>query len=156
MKRYCIISILLVFCLVLASGCTGSKSKNIGTTTITQTPIVTPTSEQTSLQLSAEEWNKKGMRFHGEHKYSEAINAYDEAIKIKPKFITAWSNKGRALYDLGRYDEAIVVYDHAIIIDPTDSLLLNKKALVLEAQGKKSEADKLNEKAYEMDMEQLR
>ena len=51
-------------------------------------------------------------------KYDEAIKAYDEAIRLDPKYADAWNNKGTALNNQGKYDEAIKAYDEAIRLDP--------------------------------------
>jgi tetratricopeptide (TPR) repeat protein len=40
-------------------------------------------------------------------KYEEAINAYDQAIKINPEDAWNWYYKGKALSDLGKYEESI-------------------------------------------------
>jgi tetratricopeptide (TPR) repeat protein len=36
------------------------------------------------------------------HKYKEAIEAYDNAIKFKENYSEAYNNKGNELYELGR------------------------------------------------------
>lgn len=39
-------------------------------------------------------------------KHDDAINAYDNAIKINPEFAEAWYHKGIALLALGRFTES--------------------------------------------------
>ena len=38
----------------------------------------------------------------------EALQAYDQALALKPDFAEAHSNRGNALYDLGRLEEALM------------------------------------------------
>lgn len=63
------------------------------------------------------EWGKKkgSDPIHG---YNQAIQAYEEALKIDPDFAEAWNNKGYVLFSLQKYEEAIAAYDRALMIDP--------------------------------------
>ena len=62
-------------------------------------------------------WIYKGNALYNQHKYDEAIQAYDKAIEIDPDTCTAWNNKGIAFDDVGKYDEATQAYDKAIKMD---------------------------------------
>lgn len=42
------------------------------------------------------------------------IDAYDEAIRLKPNYVEAYNNRGTVKGDLGRHEEAIADYDEAI------------------------------------------
>ena len=42
-------------------------------------------------------WNNKGNALSTQGKYDEAIQAYDEAIRLDPNYATPWNNKGDAL-----------------------------------------------------------
>jgi len=48
-------------------------------------------------QQTAENWHNKGVDLYTQGIYDEAINAYDEAIRLKPNDTAAWINKGNAL-----------------------------------------------------------
>jgi tetratricopeptide (TPR) repeat protein len=54
-------------------------------------------------------------------KYQEAIDSYDKAIGINPKYAEAWNNKGVALGSLSKYQEAIESFDKAIEINPNNA-----------------------------------
>jgi tetratricopeptide (TPR) repeat protein len=41
-------------------------------------------------------WNNKGDALLNQGKYDEAIQAYDKAIQLDPKFAAVWNNKGDA------------------------------------------------------------
>ena len=45
-------------------------------------------------QQTAEEWTNKGLDYAIEGKYVQAIQCYDEAIRINPDLAMAWNNKG--------------------------------------------------------------
>ena len=49
----------------------------------------------------------------GQGKYIEAIQAYDQAIQLKPNYDTAWYNKGVALKALGRTNESEAAFAKA-------------------------------------------
>ena len=51
-------------------------------------------------------------------KFSEAIDSYQRAIKIKPSFTEAYNNLGLVFEELGKFNEAIDSYQQAIKIKP--------------------------------------
>src|SRR5512137_927669 len=83
---------LLVLATVIFSGCVEKQ---------TNTENVTKTASDATV------WNDKGTALGYLGKYDEAIQAYNEAIKINPQHAAAWNNKGEALRSQGKYDEAI-------------------------------------------------
>jgi len=52
-------------------------------------------------------WYNKGAAFASLGEYDEAIKAFEEAIRLDPKFARAWYDKGDALLSQNKYDEAI-------------------------------------------------
>jgi tetratricopeptide (TPR) repeat protein len=101
-------------------------------------------------QQTAEDWFNKGIALLGQGKYDEGIKAYDEAIRLDPKFAMAWNNKGLALFGQGKYDEAIKALDEAIRLDPTYVYPWIGKGNVLKLLGRTSEADAAFAKAKEL------
>jgi len=99
------------------------------------------------------EWNNKGVALYNEGKYDEAIQAYDEAIRLDPEMAMAWYNKGNALYVLGKYDEAIQAYDEAIRLDSEFASAWNNKGVALISQGKYDEAIQACNEAIRLDNE---
>jgi tetratricopeptide (TPR) repeat protein len=63
-------------------------------------------------------WSNIGSILDLQHKYNQAIMAYDKAIELDPKYVAAWFNKGFALVSGGRQDEAIAAFNKAIELDP--------------------------------------
>ncbi|CAD8058037.1 unnamed protein product [Paramecium primaurelia] len=82
------------------------------------------------------------------NKCQEAIECYDKAISINPKYDKAWYNKGYVLHQLQKYNDAISCYDQALSIN-INPLRLQRKADSLFELGKKSEAKQLYLSALE-------
>jgi tetratricopeptide (TPR) repeat protein len=72
--------------------------------------------------------------------YYRAIECYDEAIRINPKYVSAYVNKGAALSALGKKDKAIECYDEAIKLTPEEAGLFYNKGNALTGLGKKDKA----------------
>jgi len=64
-------------------------------------------------------------------KQEEAIEAYNKAIEINPKYADAWYNKGVTLVQLERQEEAIKAFDKAIEIYPKYAGAWNNKGVAL-------------------------
>jgi tetratricopeptide (TPR) repeat protein len=84
-------------------------------------------------------------------KYVEAIQNYDKAIQLDPKWEFAYIGRGKCKFELGRFFEAIQDYDKAIKLDPSydDTYELRGDAKV--ELGQYTEAIKDYEKAYSLD-----
>jgi tetratricopeptide (TPR) repeat protein len=59
-------------------------------------------------------WNNKGRALYYQGKYEEALQAFDEALRLDPELATAWNNKGFALYELGKHIEAVRAIDESV------------------------------------------
>ena len=95
--------------------------------------------------MSTEEsWYKQGNDLMMKEKNEEAILAYEKAIDLDPKHVSAWNNKGIALFRLGRYQDAIDCYDKAIDLNPNHANAWYNKAKALRGLGQ-AVLDKANE-----------
>ncbi|CAD8166212.1 unnamed protein product [Paramecium pentaurelia] len=70
------------------------------------------------MMREAERLLQEGVALHNLNEYQEAIECYDKAISMNPKYDKAWYNKGLALNNLNKYQEAFECYDKAISINP--------------------------------------
>jgi tetratricopeptide (TPR) repeat protein len=69
-------------------------------------------------------WLMRGSWLFGEEElYDEALEAYNEALRLNPTSKSAWHGKGNALSSLEtpRYEEALSAYDEVLRLDPTST-----------------------------------
>ena len=59
---------------------------------------------------NAASYYNKGIASIKNGNYKEAIEAFNKALKLQPKFAEAYNNKGTALRNLKRYKEALCAY----------------------------------------------
>lgn len=62
--------------------------------------------------------NKNGLVYQNEQQYDKAIEEYDQAIKLYPKFAEAYYNRGNIYYEKKEYKQATESYSQAIRLDP--------------------------------------
>jgi len=101
-------------------------------------------------QQTVEDWLTRGNTFLDQNNYNEAIQAYDEAINLKPDYPEAYYNKANAFEKQNKYEDAIQTYDKAIEINPNFALAWRSKADDLKYLGRNDEAAKAREKATEL------
>jgi len=87
---------------------------------------------------AAQDWYRRGNDLERNGSYEDAVNAYDKAIEINPKYTAAWSDKGRALSRMaifpnstGKYNESLKAFDKAIELDPLNSTIWSFKGQTL-------------------------
>jgi tetratricopeptide (TPR) repeat protein len=80
-------------------------------------------------------------------KYTEAISAFDEALKSNPKFTEAWMYRGFILSNLHKYEEALFAYNATLKIDPKHAGAWECKGQILFTIDKYAEALSANDEA---------
>ena len=98
-------------------------------------------------QQNAEDWFNKGLALADQDNYSDAIKAYDEAIRLDPNLTTAWHNKGYTLFFQDKYEEVIKAFDEAIRLSPNFVDAWINKGAALNALGRTAEANEAFTKA---------
>jgi tetratricopeptide (TPR) repeat protein len=83
-------------------------------------------------------------------KYDEAVQAYDKAIELDPKYAKAWVNKGLVLRMNGKYEKALQMFNMATKLDPQYASGWNNKGYALKQLGKTSESNAAYAKAKEL------
>jgi predicted O-linked N-acetylglucosamine transferase (SPINDLY family) len=63
---------------------------------------------------------------------AEALAAYDQALRLTPRFAAAFNNRGSALLDLKRFADALSCFDRALNMRPDDAQLLNNRGNALQ------------------------
>ncbi|NJL41202.1 MAG: tetratricopeptide repeat protein [Leptolyngbyaceae cyanobacterium SM1_4_3] len=64
--------------------------------------------------------------------YSQALQCFDQALKLDPNLTDAWNGRGAALKKLGNFPEALAAYDRALQLDPNSYKAWCNKGLLLE------------------------
>jgi tetratricopeptide (TPR) repeat protein len=75
-----------------------------------------------------------------QHRYQEALEAYQTATAFNAKFAAAWFNQGVVLSQLQRYTEAIVAYESALGLCPQFSEAWFQRGQLLEQLHQPQEA----------------
>ncbi len=84
-------------------------------------------------------YNKRGLDFMSQKKYTEAIADFTEVIRLDPKNAMAYNNRG-AYYSLQKYTEAIADFTEAIRLDPKYAEAYNDRGYAYLYQQKFAEA----------------
>ncbi len=80
------------------------------------------------LPASSEAFNQGNAHFQA-GRHSEALQAYDHALALKPDHIKALNNRGQILEALGRHRAAIKAYEQALAIQPDFAAALTNLSL---------------------------
>jgi tetratricopeptide (TPR) repeat protein/tRNA A-37 threonylcarbamoyl transferase component Bud32 len=103
------------------------------------------------VQKTKEQWLDEGNTLHNLQHYQEALQAYEQAIKLDANFADAHDARGDALYSLNRYQEALVAYERAIKLDPKYAHAYEGKGNVLYDLKRYQEALAAYERAIQLD-----
>ena len=83
---------------------------------------------------SAEAFLLQGLAYVALDQPEEALNAYNQAIRLDPKYALAFYNRGKVYGLLGQYFRAIVDYNEAIYFDPEYTSAYNNRGTVYALQ----------------------
>lgn len=81
-----------------------------------------------------------GTKLHKGGKYKEAINEFNQALSIDPKFAMAYAGRGVAFHYLGEYETAIKNYNQAIRINPYEATFYNNRGASFQKLEKHKQA----------------
>ena len=70
-----------------------------------------------------------GVGTQDEEQLQEAVEVYDQDIRLNPQDANAYNNRGNAFNDLEQYRRAIEDYDKAIRLDPELALYYNNRGI---------------------------
>ena len=99
-------------------------------------------SEGSDKELSAHAWFSVGYltQEYKKNALETAIDAYDEAIRLKPDYTEAYNNRGIAKNNLGQYEEALADYDEAIRLKPDNTEAYDNRGIAKNNLGRHEEA----------------
>ena len=72
-------------------------------------PVATP---------SDVDWIRRGLDLDSQERFSEALECFEQAVKINPKNDNAWFLRGLMLQGQGKLPEALECYEQAVKINP--------------------------------------
>jgi len=107
-------------------------------------------------EMTADDWYKNGQELYKNESYQEALNAFDQVLKVDPENASAWHYKGMSLAGMGLGLEAnqsiqksMELIDQRLLEDPEDQEalwlraeeldLLGRSEVALEAYGRVAE-----------------
>ncbi len=103
------------------------------------------------------DYMKLGNKEYAKKNYTEAIKYYDEALKLKQKYVYAWVSKGYAFRKLNKYSEELKAYEKAIELkesksenNPDSAWIWVLKGYALQGLGRYGKALKASNKTIEL------
>jgi serine/threonine protein kinase/uncharacterized protein HemY len=102
---------------------------------------------------SVREKCREGDQALRQQQYSQALQAYEEALRMDPANFYAWNGKGTALYNQGNYRKAFEAYEHATEIDPSSAVVWVSAGLALHRLQRYQQALVHFERALSIDNE---
>jgi Flp pilus assembly protein TadD len=94
--------------------------------TVAPQVVPTPPLRKEVKTLDAQRYFSLGKSYEKTGTTQEALEAYKEAIRIKPDFFDAYVSLGLLYYRIGRYDESADAYLNAVALRPDDKSIYNK------------------------------
>ena len=99
----------------------------------------------------ANDWFDKGSEFINSGDYGQAVEAFDNVLKLDPENIDALINKGVAFRYLGQYEQSLAAYEKALEERPDDADIWYNKGIVLGYLGEYENAITAFDKALQID-----
>jgi tetratricopeptide (TPR) repeat protein len=93
----------------------------------------------------------RGNASKNQGKYNEAIQSFDKALQLDPKFVDAWVTKSAILGFRGKYSECIDACNKALELDPKNIFAWCNKGEALKDNCKYEEALQALDMAIELD-----
>jgi tetratricopeptide (TPR) repeat protein len=92
--------------------------------------------------MTKEEHFEQAVNAFGDDKLDDAIEHYQKALEIDPKYQDALHGLGMALFNRGRVEDAIATAKKLIEIDQDDILAHTSLSMFYQSQGRIEEAEK--------------
>jgi tetratricopeptide (TPR) repeat protein len=102
-------------------------------------------------QQFAPAWLGRGETFNAIKRFSEALQAFDQALEFEGNLARAWQGKAIALQKLGQIDEALTAFARAGTLDGTDATLWIARGSLLLSLHRDADAWEDFERAIETD-----
>lgn len=93
----------------------------------------------------------RGLAYHRTQRHEIAIEDFNEAIRLRPRFLNAFFQRGDAYFAIGDYDSAISDFTEVVMLDPTDSIAFRYRGDVYLASGDSESAVRDYDEALRLD-----
>ena len=110
--------------------------------------LISPTIAYSLVSIDEANLMQRAYDSLNEGETQDALQLYDEILKVNPTHINALNYKGLALASLGNYEEAIQWYDKVLKLDPKDSDAKYNKNIALLNLNKSIEPSSLYNTPY--------
>lgn len=114
-KKLWIAGVVVVVLVLVIWMMSGGKGEHDSGASQGITPTATPTPDADG---DAKSFYWRGADLYDRHQYDQAIDAFNNAIQLKPDYAEAFFRRGDAYDEKGQYDEAITDYDQALRLQP--------------------------------------
>jgi len=84
--------------------------------------------------ITAEGWYMKGEELYESYDFENALNAFDNAIKLNPNYIPAWEEKGWLWAKLKKSKEAITCFDKVAVLKKKYNRFRNETTKIRDAE----------------------
>jgi len=101
-----------------------------------------------STTFDASGWYDRGNYHLFLRRYSDAIDAYQNALSLNPMSYQSWFGLGTALDKLGEDQKALEAYEKALAIYPRNPRILDAKGVLLKKIGRDADAERCFELAH--------
>ena len=91
----------------------------------------TPIPKSNAVTSNVHEKCREGDQLLKQQQYSQALQAYEEALRMDADNFYAWNGKGTALYNQGNYRKALEAFQHATGVAPDKAVAWVSAGLVL-------------------------
>jgi tetratricopeptide (TPR) repeat protein len=104
-----------------------------------------------STQKDVVNYFNQGLTSYRNKKFDEAMDSFQKAIELNPKYAPAYSGLGDVARAQGKYDEAMKYYQKAIELNPKDFMLFMKLGSISGSQKKPDEAARWYQRAIDLE-----
>ncbi len=80
--------------------------------------------------LLAQKWRDEGGNHFKAKRYDEALEAFEQALRLDPNDVIAYREKGCILLKLERYEEGLEALEQALRLDPDSTIAYNRKGII--------------------------
>lgn len=98
---------------------------------------------------------REGDQYLKQQHYSQALQAYEEALRMNPNNFYAWNGKGTALYSQGNFRKALDAYQRATEIEPENAVVWVSAGLTLHRLARYQQALVHFERALSIDSQYI-